>query len=250
MLELNKLAYTIITDKKYFNEYHERKKNVDNVRKYLDKKIKYIDSEVIFINTLEDYKTIKKQNIDVRKINIIGKFRLGAVGLAFTTYLTYLKLEKEPYDAFLIIEDDAEISNNSLSVLQEYLKEIPNDFDIISLYENSAYYNKYTISHDIGLKNVCLFYNDKSTLAYIISKNGIVKYLYFMKKVIDAPIDLFLFDKNKNTKKYAIKPNSEQVFFNKYFLDNGDPNFDNSLINKTIEITFTEKQKCNKKNDN
>jgi hypothetical protein len=235
-MDIDKLAYTIIFDNKYIDKYEVRKNNLYFIKKTFDKNIKYIDAEVFFIENLEDYKNILKNNIISRKINLNGTFRLGAIGLIFTTYFTYLKFIETDYDYFLVIEDDAKIDKNSLNTLKNYLEEIPKDFDVLSLYDNIAYYNKYKSIHDIGLKNICLSYNDKSTLAYIISKKGVKKYINFMQSVIDNPIDLFLFDDNKNTKKYAIKPSSDQIFFNSYFLKNGDPDFENSLINKTLEI--------------
>jgi hypothetical protein len=237
-MNLCNVAYTILTDNKYLDKYPVRKKNVTNIMNILDKKINYIEPEMFFIKNLDDYKNIKKNKMQLRKVNINGKFRLGAIGLMFTTYIMYLKLLETNYNNFLIIEDDAEIKKNFLDIFINYIKEVPKDFDIVSLYENKAYYHKYNIDSDIGLDNICLSYNDRSTLAYLISKSGIKKYLNFMENTINMPLDLFLFDNNKNTKKYAIKPKSTQIFFNDYFLINGDPNYKNSLINKTMEITI------------
>lgn len=235
-MDLSRMAYTILTDIKYLDEYPLRKKNLKNITNALDEKIYYVEPEMFIIKNLNDYKNIKKNKTELRKINLKGKFRLGAIGLIFTTYITYLKLLNTNYDNFLIIEDDAEIKKDFLNIFLNYIKEIPKDFDIVSLYENKAYYSKYSINNDIGLVNICLSYNDRSTLAYLISRKGIKKYLSFMKEKIDLPVDLFLFDNKKNTYKYAIKPTSNQIFFNNYFLENGDPNFKDSLINKTIEI--------------
>ena len=107
------------------------------------------------------------------------------------------------------------------------------------MYENNYYRSKYDKSvHDVGLENICIAYNERSTLAYIISRKGLENYLRLMNIFIDNPIDLFLFDKNKSTNQYAIKPESEQPFYSSFFENNGDPDYEHSIINKTQEIIF------------
>jgi hypothetical protein len=235
----NKLSYTVFHSPK-LNYGLDRSVNVEKIKKTFFKNIDYIDSEVFVIKSIEDYKKILKENKELRKINISGRFRLGAVGLVFTTYVFYKKILSLDYNYFLILEDDAQISDDCLEKIFLYLKEVPKDFDILSLYENFYFHKKYNEKkHNIGLKNVCLSYNNMSTLAYIISKKGIEKYLEYMENVIDLPIDLYLFDNKKNTKKYAIKPNDKQIFYSDFFKkDNGEPLDNFSNINNTKEIVF------------
>lgn len=237
-----KIAYTVFHDKQYDNLLNNnRSNNVKALHEECKNKIDYIDNDVIMIKDLTSYKIALKNNIELRRLSLSGKMRFGAVGLIFTTFLAYQKMIKTDYDIFLIFEDDAQLKSNSINMVLEYINELPDDFDIVSFYDNKSFYSKYSSSHEIGLDNICLYYNRISTLAYAISKNGMEKYLRYMKVIVDNPIDLYLFDENKNTKKYAIKPSSDQPFYSDYFLENGEPDYQNSHINKTDEFIFGDK---------
>jgi hypothetical protein len=234
-----KIGYTVFHSKEYgFEELQPRSKNVERIHDSFGKIADYVHNEAIIVKDLPSYKASLKKYIDLRKISLCGSFRFGAVGLAFTTFLAYKKLLETDYEMFLIFEDDAELNTNSVNLTKKYLEEVPENFDVLSLYENKAFYSKYNTSHEIGLENICRFYNDRSTLVYAISRSGIQKYYEHFKILIDLPVDLYLFDNKKNTNKYAIKPTAPQPFSSNFFLQNGDPDLENSYINKTKEFFF------------
>lgn len=237
----NNIAYTIFHSEDESEGLLFRKNLVNEIHKEFNK-LSYIKSNVIMVNNLESYKKILKENKELRKISINGKFRFGAIGLIFTTFLCYNELLKTDFDTFLIFEDDAQINKNAYENVIKYLEEVPKNFDIISFYDNKAFYKKYNEKHDCGLKNLCYSYNDRSTLVYAISKEGVKKYLKYIENEVDNPVDVFLFDEKKNTLKYAIKPDSFQPFYSDNFQKNGDPNYTNSFINKTKEFVFKKKK--------
>jgi len=232
-----KIAYTVFHSKDNSKSLSQRVNNFKQIQEKF-KKLDYIDNEVVMLKNLKDYKEVLKSNRQLRKINVVGKIRLGAVGLIFTTFLAYEKMLQTNYDIFLIFEDDAQIKSNTFDLVIDYIDELPKDFDIVSLYDNQAFFDKYQEHHNVGLTNLCKSYNDRSTLVYAISKNGMKKYMTLMKEKIDNPIDLYLFDVKKETNQYAIKPTSKQPFFSDFFIENGDPDYEHSLINKTAEFKW------------
>lgn len=236
------IAYTVFHSLEYNDEVlSDRSENVKYINENF-KDIQKIENDVIIVNNLLSYKEALKKHVSLRKLKISGSMRFGAVGLLFTTFLAYEKMLDFNADVFLFFEDDAKLSENSFEIVQKYLAEVPADFDILSMYENKAFYKKYDKSYDFGLKNICFSYNDRSTLVYAISKKGMRNYFSLMKDKLDNPLDLYLFDKQKNTKMYAIKPNSDQPFYCTNFLKNGDPNYKNSGINKTDIFFFGDKK--------
>lgn len=232
------VGYTVFHSKEYNDsDLDFRKDNVEEIHKSFGQ-FDYVENNVIMVKDLSSYKNAIKGNIDLRKVRLGGKIRFGTVGLTFTTFLAYKKMLDYDKDIFIIFEDDAMLNPNAVDISLQYLEELPKNFDIFSMYENPAFYKKYSQKYEIEKTNVCKSYNDRSTLAYAISKKGIEKYYFFMKDLVDLPIDLYLFDENKDTEKYAIKPTSKQPFFSNNFSLNGDPNYKNSSINKTREFDF------------
>jgi len=232
-----KIAYTIFHSDKLDDNIMNRKKNVKILDKKFSKIGKKYESEVIVIKTIKDYKNILKQQKELRSLKMFGKFRIGAIGLIFTTYCFYKKMLKEDFDILIILEDDSFIYKNSILNIIKYINQLPKDFDIFSMYDNPFFFKKYNSkNHDINKDDICISYNNFSTMGYAISKKGLIKYLEYMEKIINGPIDLFLFDDAKDTKKYAIKPSSQQVIFSDLLNNVGESIYNYSNISKTIEI--------------
>jgi hypothetical protein len=242
LMESNlKIAYTVFHYDKYeAGMQKKRAKNVENIHAQFSKKFTYIENGVVMINDLDSYKKALKDNTDLRSLKVVGKMRFGAAGLIFTTFLAYKKMIDLDFDIFLFFEDDAQLAQNANTIVDHYLKELPKDFDIFSMYENKAFYSKYNETKDVGFKDICDSYNDISTLVYAISKKGLGEYFRLMKDKVDNPVDLFLFNKKLNTKKYSIKPTSPQPFYSDFFEDNGYPEDESSTINNTKEFVFSQ----------
>lgn len=233
------ITYTIFYSEKLDNDLINRKKNVDAIHKNFAETFEYLDAEVCIVQNIKDYKSALREDASLRKLKIKGSFRLGALGLLITTYRAYKKMLKTKNDIFIIFEDDAQIFESSLSNIIKYIEQLPEDFDILSLYENPNFYENYEEALDCGISDLCISYNRMSTLAYVISTSGIEKYLFYMESLIDNPLDFFLFDPKKNTRQYAIKPSSMQVVYSDFFRkDNGEPINEYSQINNTVEIEF------------
>lgn len=233
------IAYTIFYAKDLDSKDLYRFNKVNALKNVFSRSFQYVHNDAIIIKNMKDYKiALKKHNLlGTYKLN--GTFRFGAIGLMFSTILAYEKMINMNYDAFLFLEDDAELSKDGLNNLLGYLDSVPKDFDVISLHDNPFFSYKYNEKrHGIDSENFCIAYNRLSTMAYLISKRGMQKYLNYMKTKIDNPIDFFLFDELKDTKQYAIRPTSKQIFLSNHFNEIGEPEYQFSNINKTEEITF------------
>ena len=235
---MKKIAYTVFYSKKLDKDL-SRSIRVKALHEYFSKDFVYLKNDAIAIRNEKEYKIALKQNPTLAKYKLKGSFRYGAIGLLFSTILAYEKMINEPYDIFLILEDDAQVNHLSIDLLLDYIKELPEDFDVLSMHDTPFFFKNYDKDqHDIGMKNLCLPYNRISTMAYAISKNGLNKYLEIMREAVEDPIDLLLFDENKNTKQFAIKPSSPQLFLSNNFNNIGEPEYQFSNINKTKEVLF------------
>jgi hypothetical protein len=234
-----KIAYTVFHHPQ-LDVNNERSENVQKIREHFSKYLDFIDSETILVQKIKDIKVSQKKHKELSKLKFSGTFRLGAIGLIFTTFIFYKKILNADYDYYLVIEDDASVYPNSASQIISYANELPDDADILSLYENPFFYYNYSEKNfNCDLENICLNYNRLSTMGYLISKNAAEKYFNFMSVIIDNPIDLYLFDPEKDTKKYSLKPFAEQVFYSNFFRkDNGEPMDEHSAINNTVEVRF------------
>jgi hypothetical protein len=232
------IGYTVFHSKTYNDPaLVSRNQNVEKIHNSFSS-LDYIESDVILVKDIKSYKDSVKNNLELRKIKFFNEIRFGAIGLIFTTFLSYSKMLDSDNDIFLIFEDDAQLNNDAFNITLKYLEQLPKSFDILSLYDDKAFYKKYTEKNEIGLQDICKAYNEFGTLVYAISKKGVELYYNLLKKGVGLPIDLYLFDSYKQTEKYAIKPTSKQPFFSPFFEENGDPSYKESSINKTSYFDF------------
>jgi GR25 family glycosyltransferase involved in LPS biosynthesis len=206
--KLTNLAYTVIHIELGSSEY--RNKNTLFIKEKLKDKMPYMNSETHRISNSYELNNYYR---DHDKFNLLGKIKYGEIGCLASHYDSWVNLINSEYDSLIVIEDDALISDNFINNIYEYISDIPENFDVASLYVHPNRNQYYDSSlHNIGNKYICLGFQDRSTLAYIISKNGAKKYKNFADKLFDRPLDLFLFDKEKNTNFYSIHPEADPLF--------------------------------------
>jgi GR25 family glycosyltransferase involved in LPS biosynthesis len=212
------ICYTIFHIDNEKNE--SRKDNIKFIKKIIKDDIPYFNTNTHKISNRQD---LDNYYIDHKMFKIDYKLKFGEIGCIASNYNAWIDFLKTDYDIMIIVEDDAILKNNFVYNLNSFLQEAPSDFDVLSLYVHPGKQFKYESEiHDIGLENICKFYQNQSTLSYAISKNGAKKYVQFVDLGIDNPLDLFIYDENKNVKIYSLKPGSDNLFTTDTLDDNGE----------------------------
>jgi len=135
----------------------------------------------------------------------------GGIGCFLSHYNLAKQLLSEPSDVemYLIFEDDTSIPQNILTYIQEYIKSVPNDWDIVLFYTIRA------IGHSENemINKIKSFWGMNS---YIINKKGAKKFVDDVDaNKMDGQIDSYLsrmIQQNKMniyaTKKHIVSSNS------------------------------------------
>lgn len=209
----NNLKYAIIS----IND--RAKDNTDNTKKILSNyeklNIRCVNGHIEPINDIMLELSIHKNNWQwVSPKN-------GEIGLWLTNILLYKKMIEEDIDMCLLIEDDCILLENFVNNFENLLKDLPKDFDFLSLAfpQNSHYL--YKDDAEIGLENICLAkYNHFGTQCILWSKSGAKKMLDHVKLTgITHPIDLYMYGylcTNDIINGYSIKPTADRMIVHGY----------------------------------
>ena len=128
-------------------------------------------------------------------------------------HLTHIHAYKEienKYDHALIVEDDIILTDNFVNKLQEYLTQLPEDYDMLFIGDGCNHH----IARDKLISNVnvykrCLFstptckeeFASRCSDSYMVSKKGAIKlnnYITNLTSKISSPIDWWLNDAAKD----------------------------------------------------
>lgn len=211
-----------------------RKECLNSVISTINNQIDLVKHKTYKISNIQEFKSYRELHND---INIDINLKYGEIGCLASHYESWQELLNSNYDAILVIEDDAKVSKRFLDLFSLYLKEVPTTFDIVSLYVHPAKTDRYVEElHSIGLSNICKGYQNQSTLAYLLSKKGAEKYIKYLKTVFDKPLDLFLFDLEKDIEFYSISPSAFPIFYTDTLDDDGEVIRDFTLIQDTDYI--------------
>ena len=187
-----------------------RKPNIAGIKRLLKNKISYLNTTTYKISNQQE---LDNYNLHNGKFNITVDLKYGEIGCLASNYNAWKSFLSSNYDVLVIIEDDAILLYDYVDNLNKYLNEVPSDFDILSLYVSPGKQFKYDSTvHGIELDSICLGYQNQSTLSYAVSKAGARKLANYVDIEVNAPLDLFIYDKNKDTKFYCIKPSSIQLY--------------------------------------
>ena len=178
---------------------NDRLKNIKNQNK--EHKLKLTRFPAVYGKNINDKKLIEKGLLDKNH-----KLKKGQIG-CYLSHLKLLKKAKNDNDNIIIVlEDDIVFSKNFKDKLNEYYKEVPDDWDIIYLGASRVKGKK--ISKHV-LEGVYDKYIDGSfnmgTYAMMLNKKSINKLLKLLIP-IKNPIDTTIAKNNKNLKLYYINP--------------------------------------------
>ena len=124
------------------------------------------------------------------------------LGIWASSYLAYKEFLNSTYDYLIIFEDDLMIKNNFLSLLDFYMTELPEDWDVFYQYSQlpPLFYGKSVSEH------LCTPYTTSSNAAYVVNKNSAKKIIDDIEKEgISLPIDWHLLRQPNRFKSYAIQ---------------------------------------------
>jgi GR25 family glycosyltransferase involved in LPS biosynthesis len=159
----------------------------------------------------DNYKDFLNTNPEF-KVN--NKFKKGEIGVWASNYLAWKKFVDSPYEYLLLFEDDVELYEGFVNSLNFYMKYLPKDWDIFSVFCADNQRSRYKRKKHYVNESISKGYQDWSMLSYVVSRSGAIKMLEHIKKneVID-PVDWFIF---RNGHKdifnvYTLSPHVNQI---------------------------------------
>jgi GR25 family glycosyltransferase involved in LPS biosynthesis len=216
----NKIGKPNICFKIFHNEEDTRimeKRNILTKRAItqLDKDFDNFETPTIMMRNVEDIQEFyKKTEIKVDPKGWLGEgWKPGELGIWASNYTAWVNFSKSNYDHIILMEDDIQLSKDFSSKLHEYIDELPEDWDVFTVYvppTGNIRYKKDGKHLDIGKKNVCKVYQSWSCLCYVVSKSGAKKLIEMVKTPVSRPIDHYLFY-NEDIDVYAIKYNRANI---------------------------------------
>jgi hypothetical protein len=138
----------------------------------------------------------------------------GIIGVWASNYLAIKVFLKTDADVLYLFEDDARISPNYHDITQIYLKDLPEDWDILATFVPKDCFQWHNDSYEIGKTYICKTYQDWSCAGYVISKNGAKRFVEDAElNGVSDPIDYYIYNVRQlhrqtvwfNT--YSLKPN-------------------------------------------
>lgn len=192
---------------------HERDlavSKIDEVMEGIDK----LPCLTIDFNTYEYRKRFLDQNPDFKTTK---PFKLGEIGIWASNMEAWKAFLQSDYDALLLFEDDVQLDPDFIQGMDNYLKQLPPDWDMFSPYihwwqESNLYKEEYTVNKDI-----CVAYQNWSLAAYFISRKGAVKALDSVRNGIYTAIDLHLFKGIYDFNVYTTQPQARKYSDLHYF---------------------------------
>lgn len=160
------INYTVI----HIND--ERKENIDRINYIISGNNLNIKS--LNAKNARELESFYKNNKEFY-LSWLG-FKSGEVGNFGSHYLIWKYLIESDLDSVLVFEDDSYIHDDFVYKYNQFIKDLPQDFDIFSVYVDSNQSPRFDESHRISY-NLSTGYQDWSTLCYLVSKKGAQKML-------------------------------------------------------------------------
>jgi len=136
-------------------------------------------------------------------------WKYGELGIWASHYTAWKNFFNTKFDCLLLIEDDVILNCDFHNLFISYVKELPDDWEILSLHAPSGV-TKYHVMFDIQREHTCRSYQDWSAACYVISRCG-ANNLIKNSTIVRYPLDWFMFRQSFNA--YTYKPTSEPPIF-------------------------------------
>ena len=207
-----------------FKIFHDEENDSIPIRKKLVKRAKgqlfddfaEIETPTIVLKNKDDVASFYKKS----KLKIYPKghenngWKPGELGIWASNYTAWKNFADSKYDHIMLMEDDISLSKNFNNLIYKYVAELPNDWDVFTVYIPPSGNVRYKSNHRqlmVGKENICKVYQSWSCLCYIVSKNGANKLIADVtKNPVSRPIDHYLFY-NDNLNVYALKYGTNNI---------------------------------------
>jgi GR25 family glycosyltransferase involved in LPS biosynthesis len=184
------------------NEKH-RKVLTDRMNSYLEGFSEELNTPTIKISNDDEYKLFYTINDGIRidpqgyNLHDAQGWRWGELGIWASNYAAWKNFAEGDYDYLMLMEDDIVYHDDFKDVLVEYMKELPDNFDMFAYCVPERDLWKYEDQKprlSINKENLCIAYQDSMMLCYIISKASVKKLLAHLDKfMVNLPLDWFFF---------------------------------------------------------
>lgn len=186
-----------------------------SINLYLSRYSDELDTPTIQIRSLEDLSSYRAHNpdfiLDAQGYNLDGiqGWKFGEIGIWASNYAAWKKFINSDYDAIVLMEDDIVFNDNFFPLIEKYLNELPNDWDMFSFFVPQDQMHLYNNGLSVQ-ENVSIAYQDWSCLCYVLSKSGAQKSLNIFQEKTGLPLDWFFYRQKNKFNIFSIKPNSSQ----------------------------------------
>jgi GR25 family glycosyltransferase involved in LPS biosynthesis len=137
-------------------------------------------------------------------------WRFGELGIFASNLTAWKNFLNSDFKYAILMEDDFQINHTFQGHLTDYMQELPDDWEVLSMYINPNEYPRYNEDHDIGQPNVCKTYHRLSMACYVINKRFVKKALELIKTPITEPFDVYILNEPHKFNSYSIKPYKEK----------------------------------------
>jgi hypothetical protein len=173
----------------------------------------YSEDSLLSFYDNNDYVNINPKGIQVAPEwdpnRTIG-WRFGELGIWATNITAWKNFQDSNFEYAILMEDDFQINEKFQYYLNEYMQELPDDWEVLSMYINPNEFSRYSEDYDIGKPNVCKTYHRLSMACYIINKRFVKKALDLIKTPITEPFDVYILNEPYKFNSYSIKPYKEK----------------------------------------
>ena len=195
----------------------EREQYFIAMNNYLQGYSKELNMNTVEIRNQEDLlKFISNHpdfNLDPEGYNLdnMQGWRYGEIGVFASNFIAWKEFVNNTEDDYLILmEDDIMYEEDFKEVLNEYLSELPEDWDAFFFAVPPGQFIKfYGSGADIGLPNTCRVYQDHWLLCYVLNRKGAIKAIETVKQGIRLPADWYFFRQRHIFNSYSVKPNAK-----------------------------------------
>ena len=195
----------------------KRAKLVSDAKSQLLQHFSELDTPTILIDSPDKVSNFYKNNkITIDPSGSRGGWKLGELGVWASNFKAWENFSKSSFQHLVLMEDDIVLKNEFSEKLVGYIQELPDNWDIFSVYIPATAIRPYRIKKaqiDKYSGNICEIYQSHSCLCYVVSKSGAKKLLGLVRNIpVNFPVDTYLFY-NENIKAYALKMTSPQICY-------------------------------------
>jgi GR25 family glycosyltransferase involved in LPS biosynthesis len=219
----NKICYKIFHIENEQNS--SRNECFEKIKSQID--LNEINSPTVFMDNPETFKSFIKENpsfnihpdghnpwynraashYDRERSKPYKGWIFQEIGIWASSFLAYEEFLKSDYDYLLIFEDDLLIKDNFLELVEKYMQELPENWDIFYIYHPMP---PLKVGEKVS-ENLSTPFNNWSNACYIISRAGVLKTMELIKKEsIFLPIDWYFLKQPDIYNIYVIQQGKDQ----------------------------------------